>query len=45
MKIQLQIDESVDVVLGIQTRGRRIVGIDGSTELWRPPKVELKYVQ
>ena len=27
----------VDVVLGIQTRRRRIVGADRSTELWRSP--------
>ena len=28
--------QSVDVVLGIWTCGCRIVGADGSTELWRP---------
>ena len=27
---------SVDVVPGIRTRGRSIVGADGSTKLWRP---------
>ena len=32
-----QIEESVDGVLGIQTLGRRMVGADESTELWRPP--------
>ena len=34
--IQLQIDKSIDV-LGIPTRGLRMVGTDGSSELWRPP--------
>ena len=29
--------QSVDVALGIRNRGRRMVGADGSTELWRPP--------
>ena len=33
----IDIEKSVDVVLVIQTRGRRIVGTDKSTELWRPP--------
>ena len=35
---QLQIEKSIDGVLGIRTRGRRIVGADETTELWRPPK-------
>ena len=35
--IQLQIEESIDGVLGIQTRGRRMVGADKTVELWRPP--------
>ena len=30
------IEYSIDVVLGIRTQGRRMVGIDRSTELWRP---------
>ena len=33
----LQIEKSVDVVLGIRTRGRRMEGVDETTELWRPP--------
>ena len=32
-----QIEESVDGVLGIRTRGRRMAGADETTELWRPP--------
>ena len=28
--------KSVDAMLGIRTRGRRMVGADESTELWRP---------
>ena len=27
----------IDVALGIRTRGHRMVGNDGFTELWRPP--------
>ena len=34
--ISIQIEKSVDGVLGIQTRGRRMVGADKTTELWRP---------
>ena len=30
----------LDGVLGIRTRGRRIVGADETTELWRPPDTE-----
>ena len=33
----IQIEKSVDGVLGIQTLGRRMVGADKTTELWRPP--------
>ena len=32
----IQIEKSVDGVLGIQTRGRRMVGADKITELWWP---------
>ena len=35
--ISIQIEKSVDGVLGIQTRGRRMVGADKTMELWRPP--------
>ena len=31
------IEKSIDGVLGIQTLGRRMVGADETTELWRPP--------
>ena len=34
----IQIEKSIDGVLGIQTWGRRMVGADNTTELWRPPK-------
>ena len=30
--------KSIDGVLGIRTQGRRMVGADETTELWRPPK-------
>ena len=33
----IQIEKSVDDVLGIQTQGRRMVGTDKTTEQWRPP--------
>ena len=33
----LQIEKSVDGVLGIRTWGRSFVGADETTELWRPP--------
>ena len=32
----IQIEKSIDGVLGIQTQGRRMVGADETTELWRP---------
>ena len=34
----MQIEKSLDGVLGIQTRGWMMVGADDTTELWRPPK-------
>ena len=34
----IQIEKSIDGVLGIRTRGRRMVGADETTELWRPPQ-------
>ena len=33
----IQIEKSVDGVLGIRTQGRRMVGEDKTTELWRHP--------
>ena len=33
----IQIEKSIDGVLGIQTRGCRLVGADKTTELWWPP--------
>ena len=35
-----QIEKSVVGVLGIRTRGRRMVGADETTQLWRPPYLE-----
>ena len=32
-----------DVVLGIRTRGRKMVGANGSIELWRPSKAKYFY--
>ena len=37
--ISIQIEKSIDGVLGIRTWGRRMVGADETTELWRPPQV------
>ena len=36
--IPIQIEKRVDGVLGIQTRDRKMVGADETTELWWPPK-------
>ena len=33
----IQIEKSIEGVLGIGTRGHRMVGADKTTELWRPP--------
>ena len=41
--ISIQIEKSIDGVLGIQTRGRRMVGADETTELWRPLFLVAKY--
>ena len=35
--ISIQTEKSIDGVLGIRTWGRRMVGADETTELWRPP--------
>ena len=37
----IQIEKSIDGVLMIQTRGRRMVGADETTELWRPLKRDI----
>ena len=34
--ISIQIEKSIDGVLGIQTRGHRMVGADKTMELWQP---------
>ena len=41
--ISTQIEKSVDGVLGIRSRGRSLVGVDKTTELWRPPSAMLSY--
>ena len=38
--ISIQIEKTVDGVLGIRTRGRRMVGAVKTTELWRPHKIQ-----
>ena len=35
------IEKSIDGVLGIRTQGRRMVGADETTELWRPLKLRV----
>ena len=40
----IQIQKSVDGVLGIQTWGRSMVGADLTTELWRPPSHYFTYL-
>ena len=42
---QLQIEKSVDGVLGIRTRGRSMVGANKTTELWWPPARILYWVK
>ena len=42
--ISKQIEKSVDGVLGIRTRGRRMVGADETMELWRPPQHKNMFV-
>ena len=37
MRVKIYFLKSLDGVLGIWTRGRRMVGADETTELWRPP--------
>ena len=39
--ISIQIEKSIDGVLGIQARGRRMVDADETMELWRPPQLFL----
>ena len=39
--IKILIWKSVDVMLGIRTWGQRVVGADGSTDLWRPPMMQI----
>ena len=34
----IQIEKSIDGMLGIQTQGCRIVGADETTGIWWPPK-------
>ena len=38
LQFQYKIGKSIDGVLGIRTWGRRMVGADETTELWRPPE-------
>ena len=44
IKISIQIEKSVEGVLGIQTRDRRMVGADKTMELWRPPKAITSFI-
>ena len=37
----IQIEKSIDGVLRIRPRGRRMVGADETTELWRSPKTAI----
>ena len=40
--ISIQIEKSVDGVLGIQTQGHRMVGTVETMELWRPPLTNIE---
>ena len=37
----IKIEKSLDGVLGIQTRGCRMVGADKTMELWQPPPINI----
>ena len=37
--ISIQIEKSIESVLGIRTQGRRMVGADETMELWQPPTI------
>ena len=39
----LQIEKSLDGVLGIRTYDHRMVGADETTEQWQPPGVKVVY--
>ena len=41
----IQIEKSIDGVLGIRTQGRRMEGADETTELWRPPNCFIVIIQ
>ena len=41
--VQIKIGKSLDVVHGIRTSGRRIVGTDGTIELWWSSIVKFVY--
>ena len=44
LQFQCKLKKSVDCVLGIRTRGCRMVGVDETTELWRPPMIYLSLI-
>ena len=43
LQFQYKLKKSIDGVLGIRTWGRRMVGADKTTELWRPQKIYFYY--
>ena len=40
----IQIEKSINGVLGIQTRGHILAGTDKTTDLWRPPSHDSYHV-
>ena len=44
LTISIQIEKSIDGVLGIRTQGRSMVGTDETKELWQPPNVRFPFV-
>ena len=42
--ISIQIEKSIDGVLGIRTWGHRTVGADETMELWQPPLRTVTYL-
>ena len=45
LQFQYKLKKRVDGVLGIRTRGRRLVGADKTTEIWWPPWVYSSVVE
>ena len=43
--IKIKIEKALIFLLGTRHRGRKLVGSDGSTELWRPPNENIFFLK